>query len=214
MPTLEFATINLNSGVAPDDAAMLAVLHACIAEIAQADGVSGMRFMKNLPAGAQAQILGLTGLWATAEAHAAYLHSGKLTPLLADLLPFITMGDVLHVQVGELSAPQKELLQGAALSADFRVKAADRETFAGLAGAPAGQEWAVSGWKAPEEKSFKEAEDLGREGLGQGVKEDAPADIDHWVLFVRADERRVLEEIIDRCRSVTVDVEIQSWVGI
>ena len=41
MPTLEFATINLNAGVKIDDEAMATVLDSCIAEISKADGVSG-----------------------------------------------------------------------------------------------------------------------------------------------------------------------------
>ena len=83
--------------------------------------------MKNIPEGAQEQILGLTGVWVTVEAHAAFLHSGKMKPLLMELLPFITMRDVLHLQVAVLSAAQKELLQRAMICAAFHVKPPDRE---------------------------------------------------------------------------------------
>jgi len=216
MPTLEFATINLNPSVQLDDEAMISVLQSCIAEISRTDGVSGMRFMRNLPEGTQDQILGLTGVWATPEAHAAFLHSGKMTPLLMELLPFITMRDVLHLQVGELSASQNELLLGEVLSAVFRVNASDRDAFEKLVGKqlPTGPEAAVSGWKAKQEKSFKMAEDFGREKFGQEAKQEAPADVDHWVVFVKTGDRSVLEKIIDHSKSVTVDVEIQSWVGI
>jgi hypothetical protein len=216
MPTLEFATINLNPGVKPDDGPMISVLHSCIAEISRADGVRGMHFMKNRPEGSQEQILGLTGVWATPEAHAAYLHSGKITPLLMDLLPFITMRDILHLQVGDLLAAQEDLLLGEVLCAAFRVNGSNRGAFEKLVNEQllAVRDAAVSGWKVKQEKSFKEAEDFGREKLGQEARQEEPTDVDSWVVFVKPSDRSLLEKIIEHSKSVTVDVEIQSWVGI
>jgi len=215
MPTLEFATINLKPGVKPDDAKLVTVLHTCISEISKADGVSDMRFIKNVPQGAQEQILGLVGVWASVKAHSAYLASGKMTPLLMDLRDFITMRDVIHLSVGELSASETKLIESDLICAVFRVEAADHKKFEELVDEvlPSGCQ-AVAGWQVKKEESFQKAEQFGREKLGQEAKESARADADTWVVFVPRREQGAMKHIVERAGAVSKSVEVQNWAGI
>lgn len=220
MLTLEFATISLNPGVKPDDARLVRVLHSCITSISQAVGVSGMRFIKNVPQGGQEQILGLVGVWATVEAHAAFSQSDKMLPLLVDLKDFIKMRGVAHVGVGELSSSARELMASDMVSASFSVAPADREKFHGLVGDTlqrAALE-AIAGWKTKKEESFRKAEEFGRKELGQGTEvegqQHAAADADVWVVFVREDDASLLDEMVSKTESLAGDVEVQHWTSI
>lgn len=215
MPTLEFATINLNPGVKPDDPKLISVLHTCISEISKADGVSDMRFIKNNPRGTQAQMLGLVGVWASVEAHAAYLASGKMLPLLMDLKDFITMRDVMHLRVDELSPSGRDLISSDLVCAAVTIQASDTAKFEELVPKvlPADAH-AVAGWKVKKEESFQRAEEFGREKFGQEAKGTAPEGVDTWVVFLPRGEVDLVDKIAENTGTLAQDVEIQHWIGV
>lgn len=194
MPSLELVTFNLNAGVNLDNEALITVLHSCIPELSKVEGASGMRFVKNIPEGSQAQLLGLTGGWATREAHTTFLHSGKMGPLQTGLVPFVTMRDALLFDVSALSAAQEELLQGPVVYTTFRVNSSDKEAFEKLVTEKLQGEQVdtVSGWKVNQEA----------------------ADVEEWVLFGRTSDRSTVEKVIEHSKSATLAVESFSWVGI
>ncbi|MCJ1392863.1 hypothetical protein MMC18_005735 [Xylographa bjoerkii] len=215
MPTLEFATINLNSGVKPDDPKLLSVLQTCISEISKADGVSNMHFIKNNPQGTQEQILGLVGVWASVEAHSAYLASGKMLPLLMDLKDFITMRDVMHLKIEELSPSESKLISSDLACAIITVKASDKAKFEEYADNLLSSDvQAVAGWKVKKEESFQKAEEFGREKFGQAAKETAPDDVDTWVVFLPEDKKTVVDKVAENAGQIAQGVEIQFWVRI
>ena len=216
MPILEFATINLNPGVESDDPKLISVLHACISEISKADGISDIRFIKNNPQDTQVQILGLVGVWTSVEAHAAYLASGKMLPLLMDLKDFITMREVMHLRIDELSSSGRELISSDLVCATTSIKATDNTKFEELVQKvlPAGAQ-AVAGWKVKKEESFQKAESLGREKFGQEAKETGPEDVDTWAVFLPRGERNVVDKIAEITSALRIeDLEIQQWVGV
>ena len=223
MPILEFATINLKPGVKPDDARLVAVLHSCITSISQADGVSGMRFIKNVPQGAQEQILGLVGIWATVEAHEAFSQSEKMLPLLVNLKDLIQMRGVAHLGVGDLPSPANELMASNMISASLSVTPMDHEKFQGLVEdtLQAVGPKAIAGWKIKKEESFRKAEEFGRKELGQGSepkgrqKVGADGDADVWAVFVREDDAALVDELVRRTESLAIgDMEVQHWTKV
>ena len=215
MPTLEFATINLNLGVKADDPKLLSVLHACISEISKADGVSNMHFIKNNPQGTQEQILGLVGVWASVEAHSAFLESGKMLPLLMDLKDFITMRDVMHLKVEKLSPSESKLISSNLVCAIVTVKALDKAKLDHFTDKMLSSNvQAVAGWKMKKEKSFQKAEEFGREKFGQAAKETAPEDVDTWVVFLPEDEKTVVDKVVENTGQIAQNLEIQHWVRI
>ena len=215
MPTLEFATINLNPGVEPDDPKLISVLNTCISEISKADGISDIRFIKNNPQGTQGQILGLVGVWASVEAHAAYLASGKMLPLLMDLKKFITMRDVMHLKIEELSPSERDLISSDMVCVAITIKATDDTKFEKLVQQvlPTGAQ-AVAGWKVKKEESFQKAEEFGRKKFGQEAKETAPEGVDTWVVFLPRGETDLVDKIAENTNTLAEEVEIQHWTGV
>jgi hypothetical protein len=221
MPTLEFATINLDPGVKPDDARLVSVLNTCITSIENADGVSGMRFIKNVPQGAQEQILGLVGVWASIEAHEAFSKAGKLLPLLVDLKDLIKMRGVAHLGIEELSSSQSNVLASDIVSISVSVAPSDHEKLQSLVSAAlqAASSTVISGWKIKNEESFREAEETGRKGLGQSTEAEqaaaaADADPDVWVVFVPEKDTALVDQIVSKTKSLAIgDAEVQHWTS-
>ncbi|KAL9065557.1 MAG: hypothetical protein Q9161_008161 [Pseudevernia consocians] len=216
MPILEFAPINLNPGITTANESALAVFRKCLSAINKAPGVSGMRFMKCT---SDQSIIVLHGVWATVEDHSDFLESGKMTSLLMDLKDFITMREVLQLDMTEITDAQKEVLASPELvSASFKLRPANHEKFEAavesVLKSKTGAE-VVTAWKIKDEESFKKAEDFGRKGLGQEREEkngtNGREDPNTWTMIVKKGDAAFVDEIKTKVKGFVEAEEVLTW---
>ena len=97
MSITEFAVVSLKPGIQPNDPSLQSVLKSCIETLHAAPGGANFRFLKQVHRDGSHQRICLLGGWATVSDHATFLQSGQVRELLQQLVPYVAVDVVHHV---------------------------------------------------------------------------------------------------------------------